>query len=444
MNNREYLDGIRANQFKKGRYDMKKACLLLAVLIVILFVSTIEAGQLASSGFYYPLKDDSPNFAPCGRWLERPSPNGCYNVGSPVYHIGSDMLASVGTSVYAISDGIVRWESSNGWGTGNIALIIEHRTSDGRIFRALYGHVKASNAKDDGDTVRAGEKVGEIGSYYNGNHLHFGVLSSGLNYPIDKNYLGRWHNNKYGIASNEFYDNGFIDPIWFITHNAPDNWISRQEISQSSLTYPIPPTNPWFNQLCMESYPPDSRCDGSDIVNFTECVFEGNSLCAPPVSDYSAIQGGGQGSEYGSGGGGSLPDFIVNKIWLEDVNGNKKTTFRPGQTIKIKAQLKNVGADSPSEIATKFYRSNGYQRDSNPTYLGVEHTDASSLEAGETHTETKTATAPITPGIYNMTAKADADSNVSEEHESNNWSAEAVFKVDNSPWLPSIFNIISK
>jgi hypothetical protein len=41
-----------------------------------------------------------------------------------------------------------------------------------------------------------------------------------------------------------------------------------------------------------------------------------------------------------------------------------------------------------------------------------------------------------------MTAQADAGSSVNEEHESNNWSDEAVFEVSDFGWLIPITNFI--
>ncbi len=215
-------------------------------------------------------------------------------------------MASVGTPVYAISDGVVKIKSPNGWGSGNVALIIEHKKYYGnnpKTFRAIYGHI--TTGKNVGDTVRAGDQIGAIGPWSNGSHLHFGLLFPGLPVPVvDADYMGRWKDSKFGIQESGYYDNGLIDPIWFITHNAPDNYISRGEVSQSSLRTPIPPTNPWFPQLCADSSPSDSRCYGEDVIAYIECLYENSDLCAPSVKSYSALKGGGNGSGAGSGGGG--------------------------------------------------------------------------------------------------------------------------------------------
>lgn len=53
------------------------------------------------------------------------------------------MMASRGTSVYAISDGEVENPSTGGWdtdGVGNVVgMRVKHKTIDGRTFHAIYG-----------------------------------------------------------------------------------------------------------------------------------------------------------------------------------------------------------------------------------------------------------------------------------------------------------------
>jgi hypothetical protein len=412
-----------------------KSRIVVVSMLLFLFVAVAQAAEYSSAGFYYPLKDDSPNFSSCGRWLERGNPNGCYpqDPSRPkVYHVGSDMLAAINTSVYAIADGVVKSMSSSGWSNGgsttNVALLISHKLSDGRGFVALYGHLKQSGTVQVNQRVTAGQKIGEIGDWVGGDHIHFGILSSGLSTSAcGGDYLGRWLDSEYGVRSDGYYDNGFVDPIWFITHNAPDNWISKSYVNPDSLTT-INTMNPWFVSLCGISY--DSRCDGSDATAFTECVYEGSTLCAPSVSSYSAVSGGGFQSNRGAGGdNGSLPDFIIKNIWLSDSSGNNKTVFTPGEAMQIHVEVKNVGVDTPSGIDVEYFRSNGYYKDSDPTNVGTDFIHKDDLEGGETHNELKNTTAPMTPGRYNMTAHADSGHDISEEHEGNNWSDEAVFTV---------------
>jgi len=140
--------------------------------------------------------------------------------------------------------------------------------------------------------------------------------------------------------------------------------------------------------------------------------------------------------DYGSGSGGdypistSLPDFLFIKIWLEDAKGNIKTKFVPGEEMRVKFQGKNNGISSPSGIDVKYYRSNGESRDSDPKEIGEDRIHTDQLEKGESFSDSKNATAPTKSGTYNMTIKLDTGKEVNEEHESNNLSDEAVFKVE--------------
>ncbi len=197
---------------------------------------------------------------------------------------------------------------------------------------------------------------------------------------------------------------------------------------------PIHLNHSLFESLCIYAVPYDSRCDGTDIDAWLECkdVYGGNfDVC------------------WGNGIGGGdyetiLPDFIVHSIWLENQSGKVKTVFRTGEQIKIKAKFKNTGnGDSPSDITVKFYLSEGYHVDSDKQHIDTAEIDDDDLESGETKTETEDFNVPSTPGIYNITACADTGEVVTEEHESNNCSDEAVFRVDDFGWLvPIIKNIL--
>jgi len=319
---------------------------MIVFIILFLFSPFFSAwsGEYSNTGFYYPLKDDNPDFEQCGRWLERPtSSGGCYP-SSGVYHTGSDMMASLGTNVYAISDGVVKIRSTNDWGSGNVALLIEHKTIEDGDFRALYGHIVSN--KNVGDEVRAGEKIGEIGSWNGGDHLHFGILSPGLNLPFNASYFGRWFDSEYGVPNGSgYYDNGFVDPIWFISYKTSNNWISKSEIDSADLVSPIIQTNPHFLDLCIRAYP-DSRCTG--ILNYIECAKEKNSNCIPISSDHSSCPECAGGDS--SGGGPSNPNINSTDIhithckirpykegsWHEEVD----VDMAPGQVYDIEMEVR--------------------------------------------------------------------------------------------------------
>ncbi len=86
-------------------------------------------------------------------------------------HTGLDFAQPHGADVYAAMDGVV---VQAGWGGayGN-TIVIEH--ADGT--RTMYAHLSSSNVTV-GQTVAAGEKIGEVGTTGNstGPHLHFEVI----------------------------------------------------------------------------------------------------------------------------------------------------------------------------------------------------------------------------------------------------------------------------
>jgi murein DD-endopeptidase MepM/ murein hydrolase activator NlpD len=97
------------------------------------------------------------------------------------YHVGADYAAPTGTPIVAVKDGKVL-EAKNGtsWGSAyGIAAVIDH----GGGLRAIYAHMSKINVKA-GDTVKEGEKIGEVGSTGNstGPHLHLEVRVSPWRY----------------------------------------------------------------------------------------------------------------------------------------------------------------------------------------------------------------------------------------------------------------------
>jgi murein DD-endopeptidase MepM/ murein hydrolase activator NlpD len=89
-------------------------------------------------------------------------------------HTGVDIGGSKGTAIHAAGDGKVI-ETGWGGGYGNM-VIIDH----GKGRSTLYGHMSRITC-NTGDVVKAGDKIGEMGStgYATGNHLHFEVRING-------------------------------------------------------------------------------------------------------------------------------------------------------------------------------------------------------------------------------------------------------------------------
>ncbi len=94
--------------------------------------------------------------------------------GKVAFHNGLDFGASTGTTIMAAADGKVIGVGNNGKYAYGKWVAIDH----GNGLVTLYGHMSKQSVKK-GETVDAGDKIGEVGSTGNatGPHLHFSVFS---------------------------------------------------------------------------------------------------------------------------------------------------------------------------------------------------------------------------------------------------------------------------
>ncbi len=90
------------------------------------------------------------------------------------YHTGDDNALPFGSSVYAVWDGVVVAVSSNGWGEGNVGLVIKSKRYRGGEFLWLVGHVTSSLGVNA--PVQGGEVIATVGHWPGGDHVHFGVF----------------------------------------------------------------------------------------------------------------------------------------------------------------------------------------------------------------------------------------------------------------------------
>ena len=118
---------------------------------------------------------------PQGTWVES-SPFGPRIhpiTGKQSFHTGTDFAAPAGTPILAAADGTVT-VAGPASGYGHL-IVIEH-TIDGQTVATAYGHMYADGLHVHvGDTVTAGEHIGDVGSDGNstGPHLHFEVRPGG-------------------------------------------------------------------------------------------------------------------------------------------------------------------------------------------------------------------------------------------------------------------------
>jgi hypothetical protein len=193
-------------------------------------VSAVQASNL-------PIQTNTGFYLPANMWesqtiyfkFGRKNPNYQYRC-----HLGTDYSAAEGTTIRAVTNGIVEKASMF---VGNYAgdtpavdggaIVIKHRRSNGNVFYALYGHVKNIQVAV-GDRVSAGNRIGDVGPYIsNGTslpHLHFGI-NSGL--PSYSGYT------PYADCADYL---GFVDPEAFLTNNSP--WIDPEFHGAGSLISP--------------------------------------------------------------------------------------------------------------------------------------------------------------------------------------------------------------
>ncbi|WP_328999839.1 peptidoglycan DD-metalloendopeptidase family protein [Kribbella sp. NBC_00709] len=117
-----------------------------------------------------------------GAWTW-PLPDGTYEIGTPFgqsgsmwatgFHTGQDFPAPVGTTVRAVTPGVVRVEHP-AW-AGNLV-----RIDHGDGLETLYAHLSRVDVRD-GQQVTAGQQIGAVGTEGNstGPHLHFEVRLGG-------------------------------------------------------------------------------------------------------------------------------------------------------------------------------------------------------------------------------------------------------------------------
>lgn len=91
-----------------------------------------------------------------------------------VLHAGIDLANSIGTPIYAVSDGVV----IDAGPAGGYGMLVKLRHADGTV--TLYGHINTALVSV-GERVMAGDQIATMGNRGNstGPHLHFEVLQGG-------------------------------------------------------------------------------------------------------------------------------------------------------------------------------------------------------------------------------------------------------------------------
>jgi murein DD-endopeptidase MepM/ murein hydrolase activator NlpD len=94
------------------------------------------------------------------------------------FHTGIDISAKKGADITSISDGVVitSGNSIDGYRKYGRIIVIDH----GNGIQSLYAHNKKNYVKE-GQCVKKGDKIGEIGSSGNatGSHVHLEIIKDG-------------------------------------------------------------------------------------------------------------------------------------------------------------------------------------------------------------------------------------------------------------------------
>jgi len=92
-------------------------------------------------------------------------------------HLGLDFAAPLGTDIHAVADGVVVHSGEGLDGRSSMLVIIEHEVA-GETFYSWYVHMYPRGVfVEEGQQVRAGEVIGEVGNNGNstGPHLHLEI-----------------------------------------------------------------------------------------------------------------------------------------------------------------------------------------------------------------------------------------------------------------------------
>jgi hypothetical protein len=176
-----------------ARWFAASALLLVALLLA---PAVAQAASPGSGGWFWPT--GSEDFGGMDGWW-------VYRSSNRSWHMAQDMRAPVGHPVYAVGDGVIL-ESNPAAGYGGV-LVVLHKSGDGTVFKAVYGHIHRKSLSK-GDHVRAGQIIGTVNGAA---HVHFGI-HPGRAYPPDGNpYRGHTYDRTKTC--------GWVDPVRFLRAN---------------------------------------------------------------------------------------------------------------------------------------------------------------------------------------------------------------------------------
>jgi hypothetical protein len=160
-----------------------------------------------------------------------------YDYLSPVYlsnwgwqHLGVDIKADYNAPVFPVASGevyVIEIDKSAKRYTKNSSRVyVRHKTNDGKVFTAIYGHCEAPSTLKEGDTVSTVQSICNIRRFGSPDHLHFEIQERSM---VTRKSWG-WLDPKRDANTA-----GWRDPNKFLKNNHP---------SETGPGTSTPPTDP--------------------------------------------------------------------------------------------------------------------------------------------------------------------------------------------------------
>lgn len=217
----------------------------IVVAAAVLLPVTAFGVERGTNGWYWP--EGSSETTTWGSWLQwRP----WYPEGRG-WHLAWDDMGTFGDPVYALAQGriLVSRMDVGGYGSNGTdggAMVVLYKTSTGRYFKALYGHINIDTKRYyAGKAVAPGEIIARLNNFKNSAgkpmaHDHFGI-HPGTAYPTatrsSTSYvgimMGHTHDYTVSMGTTVPVTYGWTDPVAYLNERKP--WVVATSLSAPSM-----------------------------------------------------------------------------------------------------------------------------------------------------------------------------------------------------------------
>ncbi|TXH02340.1 MAG: hypothetical protein E6P95_00130 [Candidatus Moraniibacteriota bacterium] len=372
-------------------------------------------------------------------------------------HLGEDINLIEGTPIKAIGNGkLLEYRPSDGY--GELVAVIEHdlgreyafinaygKIVTTRKILSIYGHIRDKKKRDDskslnwkvGDEVGIGEVIGYINdNAHNGDgaeHLHQGIrLQSEA--EAKKSDPNGWFRGYEKTTDQGQYYGSAAAVIQIVQDRGIDHLCTTMDGSGRAICW-VPASSSDVKCIHAKSW--------TVYLSYTNIIRPSDNQYCAGVGVVFAHYGDGMTGSLGGGGIGlsfnlKLDFDIKDPVYgFEWVAGEGDLII--GQTVHLKTQLQAKGGDAhdymrsgKDTVETDFFvRVN----DGDWTLLPRQYTKATNLPNGATHTETVPYTIPAGASTVSFKVKIDAEDEVYEANEGDNWSRIETFTVHSTPTI---------